>query len=60
MTVLFVILQSRVLTFQNKGKESEAQNRTGTEIGTRRNLEVCSTSNGDERRNGWRRERERE
>ena len=33
LTVLFVILQSRVLTLQSKGKESQAQNRTGPEIG---------------------------
>lgn len=39
LTVLFVILQSRVLILRSKGKESQAQNRTGTEIGTRRNLE---------------------
>jgi hypothetical protein len=39
LTVLFVILQSRVSTPQSKGKKSQAWNRTEIEIGTRRNLE---------------------
>lgn len=42
LTVLFVILQSRVSTPQSKGKKSQAWNRTETEIGTGRDLKEVS------------------
>lgn len=54
LTVLFVILQSRVPTLQGTGKKSQAWKRTWAERGTRRNAEeeVCGvcTPNGDEKR----------
>lgn len=53
LTVLFVILQSRVPTLQSTGKKSQAWNRTQAERSTGRNAEkVCGvcTPNGDEKR----------
>lgn len=54
LTVLFVILQSRVPTLQSTGKKSQGWNRTQAERGTGRNAEkeVCSvcTPNGGEKR----------